>query len=38
MALTNRGVTQLYDAGLDLTLEYDAAQAVALPAGELASE
>ena len=38
MALTNRGETQLYDAGLQLTLDYQADQAVALPAGDLASE
>lgn len=38
MALTNRGEAQLFEAGVQLTLEYDADQAVVLPAGELASE
>jgi len=38
MALTNRGEARLYDAGTSLILEYDADQAVAVPAGELASE
>ncbi len=38
MALTNHGETHLYDAGEELTLEYNASQAVALPAGELAGE
>jgi len=38
MALTNRGEARLFDAGVELTMKYDAAQAVAVPAGELASE
>jgi spermidine/putrescine transport system ATP-binding protein len=38
MALTNRGQTRLFDAGVELTLKYDASQAVAVPAGDLASE
>lgn len=38
MALINRGEARLYDPGVELVLEYDANQAVALPAGELASE
>ncbi|NNE24898.1 MAG: ABC transporter ATP-binding protein [Rhizobiales bacterium] len=38
MSLANRGETRLYDAGLPLILDYDADRAVALPAGELASE
>ncbi len=38
MALTNRGEARLFDAGVELTLKYDANQAVAVPAGELASE
>ncbi len=38
MALTNRGETRLYDADVELTLGYDANQAVIVPAGELASE
>ncbi len=38
MSLTNRGETRMYDSGMELTLHYDANQAVALPAGELASE
>ena len=38
MALTNQGEARLYDPGVELVLDYDANQAVALPAGELASE
>ncbi len=38
MSLVNRGEAQLFDAGVALTLQYDAEQAVAVPAGELASE
>ncbi len=38
MSLVNRGEAQLFDAGNKLTLQYDAEQAVIVPAGELASE
>ena len=38
MSLVNRGETRLYDPGMELTLRFDADQAVALPAGELAAE
>lgn len=38
MSLTNRGETRLYDAGVELTMQYDAGQAVVMPVGELASE
>ncbi len=38
MSLINRGEDRMYDRGKELFLEYDANQAVALPAGELASE
>ncbi len=38
MSLVNRGEARLYDSGEKLTLKYDANQAVALPAGELAAE
>jgi spermidine/putrescine transport system ATP-binding protein len=38
MSLVNRGEARLYDHGENLTLKYDASQAVALPAGELAAE
>lgn len=38
MSLVNRGEAQLFDPGTSLTMEYDAHQAVVVPAGELASE
>ena len=38
MSLINRGEARLFDAGVKLTLQYDADQAVVVPAGELASE
>ena len=38
MTLTNRGEDRMYEPGLELFLAYDANQAVAVPAGELASE
>ena len=38
MTLTNQGEARLYHPGLELTLEFDADRAVALPAGELASK
>ena len=38
MSLVNRGEARLYDAGSELTLQYDVGQAVVVPAGELASE
>lgn len=38
MALVNRGEAQLFDANTKLTLQYNAQQAVVVPAGELASE
>ena len=38
MSLVNRGEAQLFDAGTPLTMQYDAEQAVIVPAGELASE
>jgi len=38
MSLINRGEARLFDAGVKLTLQYDADQAVIVPAGELASE
>lgn len=38
MALTNRGEARLFDSGVNLTMQYDATQAVVVPAGELASE
>ncbi len=38
MALTNRGEARLFDGGVQLTMQYDASQAVVVPAGELASE
>lgn len=38
MSLVNRGEARLYDAGVQLTLQYDADQAVIVPVGELASE
>ncbi len=38
MSLTNRGEARLFESGVDLTMQYDANQAVVVPAGELASE
>ena len=38
MALTNQGEAQLFDAGSNLAMSFDAHQAVIVPAGELASE
>lgn len=38
MSLVNRGEARLYDPGTELTLQFDANQAVVVPAGELASE
>ncbi len=38
MALVNRGETQLFDPGSELTLQFSADRAVVVPAGELASE
>ncbi len=38
MALTNRGQARLFDAGVELIIQYDVNQAVVVPAGELASE
>jgi len=38
MSLINRGEDRMYDRGKELFLSYDPNQAVALPAGELASE
>gem|GEM_PF-479065 len=38
MALTNRGEARLYEPGTEMTLQYEAAQAVALPAGAVATE
>ena len=38
MSLINRGETRLYDPGVELIMQYDAGQAVCMPAGELAAE
>ena len=38
MSLVNRGEARLFDGGTRLAMEYDPAQAVVVPAGELASE
>ena len=38
MSLVNRGQARLYEPGVDLTMQYDANQAVVMPAGELATE
>ena len=38
MSLINRGETRLYEPGVELVMQYDASQAVVVPAGELASE
>ncbi len=38
MTLTNRGEDRMYERGKELFLSFEANQAVALPAGELASE
>jgi len=38
MSLINRGEARLYDPGVELIMQYDAAQAVVMPVGELASE
>ena len=38
MSLTNRGEARLFDAGVELIMQYEASQAVVIPVGELASE
>lgn len=38
MSLVNRGEARLYEPGVELIMQYDASQAVIVPAGELASE